>query len=92
MYAVIYTYLDIFFILKWLNQYLSDSAEHHKYAFKKLLQYIWSIINLKIMYELSKSQDLLKYFNSDYTSDKLDRRSILDYVFLLKKESILWIN
>jgi len=40
------------------------------------------------MYELSKSQDLLKYFNSDYVSDKLDRRFILNYVYLLKKESV----
>ncbi len=40
------------------------------------------------MYELNESQDLLKYFNSDYASDKLDRRFILNYVFLLKKESM----
>jgi len=44
------------------------------------------------MYELSKSQDLLKYFNSDYVSDKLDRRFILNYVYLLKKESVSWIS
>jgi len=41
------------------------------------------------MYELSESQDLLKYFNSDYASNKLDRRSILNYVFLFKKEFML---
>jgi len=38
------------------------------------------------MYKLSKSQDLLKYSDSDYVLDKLDRRFILDYVYLLKKE------
>jgi len=37
MYTVIYMHLDIFFILKWLSQYLSDLAEHYKYAFKRLL-------------------------------------------------------
>jgi len=41
------------------------------------------------MYELSESQDLLKYFNSNYISDKLDRRFILNYVFLLKREFVL---
>jgi len=41
------------------------------------------------MYELSESQDLLKYFNSDYVSNKLNRKSILNYVFLLKEESVL---
>ncbi len=92
MYTVIYMHLDIFFILKWLSQYLSNSAEHYKYAFKKLLQYIWLIINFKIMYELSESQDLLKYFNFNYVSDKLNRKFILNYVYLLKKEFVSWIN
>ncbi len=40
MYTAIYIYLDVFFILKWLSQYLSDSAKHYEYAFKRLLQYI----------------------------------------------------
>ncbi len=44
------------------------------------------------MYELNESQDLLKYFDSDYASDKLDKRSILNYVFLFKKESVSWIS
>ncbi len=41
------------------------------------------------MYKLNKSQDLFKYSDSDYVSDKLNRRFILDYIYLLKKESIL---
>ena len=40
MYTAIYIHLNIFFILKWLSQYLSDSAEHYEYTFKKLLQYV----------------------------------------------------
>ena len=44
------------------------------------------------MYELNESQDLLKYSNSDYASDKLDRRFILNYVYLFKRESILWVS
>ncbi len=41
------------------------------------------------MYELSESQDLLKYSDSDYVSDKLDRKFILNYVYLFKRESML---
>ncbi len=40
MYTSIHIHLDIFFILKWLNQYLSDFTEHYEYAFKRLLQYV----------------------------------------------------
>ncbi len=92
MYTAIYIHLDIFFILKWLSQYLSDFTEHYKYVFKRLLQYIQLIINFKIMYELNESQDLLKYSDSDYASDKLDKRFILSYVYLFKRESVSWVS
>ena len=57
-----------------------------------MLQYVQLIINLKIMYRLSENQDLLKYSDSDYASDKLDRKSVLNYVYLLKKESVSWVS
>ncbi len=44
------------------------------------------------MYKLNKSQDLLKYSDSDYVSDKLNRKFILNYVYLLKKESMSWVS
>ncbi len=44
------------------------------------------------MYKLNKSQDLLKYSDSDYVSDKLNRRFILDYVYLFKRESVSWVG
>ncbi len=92
MYAAIHTHSDISFTLEQLSQYLSDSAEHHGHALKGLLQYVWSTINLEIMYELSESQDLLEYSDSDYASDKLDRRSILGHVFLLEREPVSWAS
>ncbi len=44
------------------------------------------------MYEFSESQDLLKYSDSNYASDKLDRKFILNYVYLLKRESVSWVS
>ena len=92
MYAVIHTHSDIFFALDWLSQYFNDSAEHHEHALKKLLQYICSTVNLEIMYRLSESQNLIEYSNSDYTSDKQNWKSVLDHVYMLEKESILWVS
>ena len=37
MYAVIHTHPDISFALDWLSQYLSNPAEHHEQALKRLL-------------------------------------------------------
>ena len=92
MYTAIYTYLDIFFALDWLSQYFNDSAEHHEYALKKLLQYIYLTVDLEIMYRFSESQNLIEYSNSDYASDKQNQKSVLDYVYMFERESILWIS
>ena len=70
MYAVIHTHPDISFALDWLSQYLNDSVKHHEHALKKLLQYICSTTDLRIMYRPSGSQNLIEYSDSDYTSDK----------------------
>ncbi len=70
MYVTIHTWLDIIFALNQLSQYLSNSAEHHEYTLKKLLQYIKSIINLSIIYSLNKSQAMLKYSDFNYALNK----------------------
>ena len=92
MYAAIYMCSDIFFTLNWLSQYFNDCAEHHEYALKKLLQYICSTVNLEIMYRLSESQNLIEYSDSDYTSDKQNWKSVLDYVYMFERGLILWVS
>jgi len=89
MYVTIHTWLDIIFILNWLSQYLSNSTEHYEHAFKKLLQYIKSIINFNIMYSFSESQVILKYFNFNYASDKQNWKSILKCVYMFKDKLML---
>jgi len=88
MYAAIHTRSDIAFALNQLSQYLSDSAEHHEHALKKLMQYVRFIIDLDIMYEVSESMKLVEYSDSDYASDRLDRKSILAYIYMLGEESV----
>ncbi len=92
MYTAIHTWLDIIFTLNWLSQYLSDSVKHHEYTLKKLLQYIRSIINLNIMYSSSKSQAMLKYSDFNYALNKQNWKSILECIYMLKDESVLWAN
>ena len=44
------------------------------------------------MYKFSESQNLSKYSDSDYTSDKQNQKSVLKYVYILERESILWVS
>ena len=82
-----HTRLDICFALGRLSQYLSDPAEYYKSALKTLLRYIRSTIDLGIIYggsESSKSlpSSLRAFSDSDYTADRLNRKSILGYVYM----------
>ncbi len=92
MYTAIHIWSDIIFILDQLSQYLSNSAEHHEHALKKLLQYVRLIINLNIMYSFNESQVMLKYSDSNYASDKQNQKLILEYIYMLKDESVLWTS
>jgi len=88
MYAAIHTCLDITFAFNRLSQYLSDSAEHHEHALKKLMQYVHFIIDLNITYEVSESMKLVEYSDSDYVLDRLDCKLILVYIYMLNEESV----
>ncbi len=44
------------------------------------------------MYKVSESMKLVKYFDSDYVSDKLDCKSILVYIYMLNEKSVFWMN
>ncbi len=92
MYAAIYTWLNIIFVLNWLSQYFSNSAEHHEHILKKLMWYVHFIIDLDIMYKVSESMKLVEYSDSDYVSDRLDHKLILVYIYMLNEESVFWMS
>ncbi len=92
MYVAIHTHFDITFALNQLSQYFSNSAKHHEHALKKLMWYIHFIIDLDIMYKVSESMKLVEYSDSDYVSDRLNRKSILIYIYMLDKELVFWIS
>ena len=50
MYAIIFTRLDIAFILGKLSQFISDLAKYYSHVLKALLRYLKSTIKTKIRY------------------------------------------
>jgi len=92
MYAAIHTRPDISFAIGRLSQYLSDPAKHHGHALKALLRYVRSTVDLGIVYGISGSSNLIGYSDSDYASDKLDRKSILGYCYMLGEGPVSWIS
>lgn len=98
MYAAIHTRPDIAFTVGRLSQYLSDPAKHHGQALKGLLRYLRSTINLRMVFSISGSlgtsgsPKLIGYSDSDYAADKLHRKSILGYVYMLGGGPISWMS
>jgi hypothetical protein len=92
MYAAIHTRPDIAFAVGRLSQYLSDPAKHHGQALKTLLRYLRSTIDKGIVYGSSGSHKLIGYSDSDYAADKLDRKSVLAYVYMLAGGPISWMS
>ena len=88
-------------IVKWfdfyINQYLNDLAKHHESILKTLLRYVRFIIDFDIIYERFESNEnsslnLKAFSNSNYVANKLNRKSILEYVYMFVEESIAWMS
>ncbi len=57
------------------------------------MRYVRFIINLNITYEVNKSIKLIKYFNLNYVLNKLNRKLIFVYIYILNKELVFkWIK
>ncbi len=52
------------------------------------MRYARFIINLNITYEINKSMKLIDYFDSDYVLNRLNRKSILVYIYILNEGSV----
>ena len=92
MYAAIHIRSNIAFAIEKFNQYFNDFAKHHEQTFKHFLRYIRFIINKNITYENNENHKFVKYFHFDYVVDKLHRKFVLTYVYMIVENSFFWLN
>ena len=92
MYVVIHIRLNSVFALKRFNQYFNDFSIHYDKTIKILFRYIRSIIDFDIVYDLTSNNNenfKFKIFsNFDYEIDKLNKKSIFEYVYMFVEKSI----
>lgn len=66
------------------------TEEHFKYA-KRILRYIKASENLKLVYTRNENiEPIVGYTDSDYASDKNDRKSISGFVFKVFGNTVSW--
>ncbi|KAJ7517344.1 hypothetical protein O6H91_21G019800 [Diphasiastrum complanatum] len=82
---------DLSFCVHKLSQFMQDPKIHHWKMAKRLLRYVSSSCDYGLLY---KSEDLsiIGYSDSDFASDKMDRKSISAYTIFLGGNLISWLS
>ena len=77
LFAMVFTRPDIAFVIGKLSQYISDPAKHHGHSAKNLMRYLKSTIKQRLRYSPGGAHNhLVVYSDSDWASDKVDRKSV----------------
>jgi hypothetical protein len=90
-YLSVYSWLDIIFTISKLSKYNSNLMTTHFKAALHVLQYLKSTHNYCIIYHKSMKVPIIDgvgYSDSDFSSDKDDRKSYTGYVFIINGSTI----
>ena len=90
MHMMMYTRSNIAFALKKLTQFMSDFFKRHNHEIKTLLKYLRFNFNISIIYRKENDEvvQLIDYSDANYASDKNNKKSTMNQVFIFEDESI----
>ena len=84
---------DVMFVVSLISKFMDCPIELHLQAAKRILRYLKGIIGFGVFYKEGRSEELIAYTDSDYADyveDLDDRKSTLDYVFMLSSGVVSW--
>jgi len=82
---------DISFAVAKLSQFASAYSDEHWQAAKRVLRYLKGTIDLGVKYQSNPpSNEITGYSDSDYASDKSDRKSQSGFVFFFGNNLVSW--
>jgi hypothetical protein len=92
MYAAIGTRPDLAFAVQKLAQFSHMPSNEHWKAVKRVLRYVKGTLDLGIVYSRADDPSLTVhgYSDADWASDRIDRKSISGYTFILGGGAIAW--
>ena len=92
MYAAIGTRPDLAFAVQKLAQFSHMPSNEHWKAVKRVLRYVKGTLDLGITYSGAEDAPITAkgYSDADWASDRIDRKSISGYVFILGGGAIAW--
>lgn len=80
---------EIFFTMRVLNRFMYNPCIPYLQAKNQVLRYIKGILRLKIFYERCHSSTFLGFTNSNWANCKINKKSIIRWIFKLVRRSIL---
>ena len=86
MYAQVYTYTDIAFVVSVLGRYLSDPSQSHWKATEKVLRYLQGTKDLMLTYWRTDTLEVVGFSDSDYAVCVDNKKSTFGYIFIWLKE------
>ena len=90
MYAMLGSRPDICFAVNKLSQFGSNPDEEHLAAAIRVLQYLKSTQDMRLLYDGNNGSELIGYSDADWASDPDTRRSTTGYVFQINGGTIAW--
>jgi hypothetical protein len=89
MYSMLGTRPDIAFAVSCCSRYMSNPAEPHIKAAKRIMRYLRGTINFELTFR-GELEPLLGYSDSDWAGDTGTRRSTSGYIFNVGSGAISW--
>lgn len=92
MYAAIGTRPDLAFAVQKLAQFSHAPSNEHWKAIKRVLRYVKGTLDFGITYSGTENASIIAegFSDADWASDRMDRKSISGYVFILGGGAIAW--
>lgn len=90
-YTTITTRPDLCAATNYFSRFQSCYTDSHFQQAKRILRYVKSTINMKLVYNRNENADpLVGYADADWASDKNDRKSISGFVFKVFGNTVSW--
>ena len=81
---------DLAYAASALSRFIKTPYANHYAAAKHVLRYIKGTLGLGLVFKKTTSFNLVGYCDSDWAGDKVDRKSITGYVYMLGNTAITW--
>ena len=88
---LIATRSDLMFVISLISRFMACPTQQHFAVAKRALRYLRGTSNYGVFYKRGGVSELIGFTDSDYVGAIEDRKSTLDYVFMMSEGAVTWL-